>query len=275
MKKILVLYHKNCLDGFGAAWAAWKKFGNRAEYIGVEPRALPKKIPKRSDVYILDNSYSPEVILELIKFKNSVTVIDHHISSEKDIKSAQVYVFDNNHSGSVLSWKFFYPKKQVPLLLRVIEDLDLWRFKILYTRAIGAYMATLEYDFRVWDKLVKDFDIPAKRKKMIEVGSLLLKQEAVYVSGLVENADLVNFFGYKVFAVNSPMLHSQIGDALWNKKPPIGIVWYEKHGRIYFSLRSNGKADVSKLARRFKNGGGHMKAAGFSLSAFEEMPWRL
>src|SRR3989344_1169898 len=35
-KKIAVLYHKGCTDGFGAAWAAWKKFGARAEYLGVE-----------------------------------------------------------------------------------------------------------------------------------------------------------------------------------------------------------------------------------------------
>jgi len=32
---IFVLYHANCFDGFGAKYAAWRKFGNNAEYIAV------------------------------------------------------------------------------------------------------------------------------------------------------------------------------------------------------------------------------------------------
>ena len=28
-----VLYHKNCNDGFGAAWVAWQALGNQAKYI--------------------------------------------------------------------------------------------------------------------------------------------------------------------------------------------------------------------------------------------------
>jgi len=35
-KEIVVLYHANCLDGFGAAYAAWKKFGDTADYIPVQ-----------------------------------------------------------------------------------------------------------------------------------------------------------------------------------------------------------------------------------------------
>ena len=34
-KDIVVLYHNNCTDGFSSAWVAWKKFGNKAEYIGI------------------------------------------------------------------------------------------------------------------------------------------------------------------------------------------------------------------------------------------------
>ncbi len=32
-KDIVVIYHKHCPDGFGAAYAAWKKFGDAAEYL--------------------------------------------------------------------------------------------------------------------------------------------------------------------------------------------------------------------------------------------------
>ena len=36
LMKTLVLYHANCPDGFGAALAAWKHFGNEAEYVPVQ-----------------------------------------------------------------------------------------------------------------------------------------------------------------------------------------------------------------------------------------------
>jgi hypothetical protein len=29
----VVIYHADCRDGFGAAYAAWKKFGDNASYI--------------------------------------------------------------------------------------------------------------------------------------------------------------------------------------------------------------------------------------------------
>jgi hypothetical protein len=29
MKKTIILYHLDCPDGFGAAWAAWKKFSSK------------------------------------------------------------------------------------------------------------------------------------------------------------------------------------------------------------------------------------------------------
>ena len=31
--KPLVIYHASCADGFGAAFAAWLKFGDDAEYV--------------------------------------------------------------------------------------------------------------------------------------------------------------------------------------------------------------------------------------------------
>jgi hypothetical protein len=37
MKKRLVIYHANCIDGFTAAWVAWLKFGDVAtEYVAAK-----------------------------------------------------------------------------------------------------------------------------------------------------------------------------------------------------------------------------------------------
>ena len=55
---VLILRHGNCSDGAGAAYAAWKKFGDSAEYVEVHYGNPPPDVTGR-EVYILDFSYKP------------------------------------------------------------------------------------------------------------------------------------------------------------------------------------------------------------------------
>ena len=112
MKSIVILYHKNCFDGFGAAYAAWKKFKNKADYIGVEHQAPPPKNLKNKEVYMVDFSYPLEQMKQISK-QAILTVIDHHISAEASAKCGQNYLYDLNHSGAVLSWQYFHAKKSI------------------------------------------------------------------------------------------------------------------------------------------------------------------
>ena len=78
LKKIVVIYHDQCRDGFGAAYAAWKKFGDDASYI---PRKTQDPAPEGlqdKDIFIVDYSYKKPVLEDLQKNNRSVVVIDHH-----------------------------------------------------------------------------------------------------------------------------------------------------------------------------------------------------
>ena len=44
-KNSIVIYHKNCFDGYGAAWAAYKKYGNDAIYIPPTTAYCTRSIP--------------------------------------------------------------------------------------------------------------------------------------------------------------------------------------------------------------------------------------
>ena len=60
-KKTLVIYHGQCTDGFGAAFAAYMKFGDRAEYLPWQysfDNSTISMVDK--DVYIFDFSFKPE-----------------------------------------------------------------------------------------------------------------------------------------------------------------------------------------------------------------------
>ena len=51
-----VIYHAECTDGFGSAYAAWKLLGNRAEYHACKHGTPPPEV-KGKNVVILDFSF--------------------------------------------------------------------------------------------------------------------------------------------------------------------------------------------------------------------------
>lgn len=276
MNKIVILYHANCPDGFGAAWVAWKKFGNKAEYVAVEPRVLPKQKLLEKEIYVLDNSYPIEIQKKLREKNRKVVMIDHHVSSAPDVQAFPENVFDNNRSGAVLSWQYFFSKEKTPVLLRYIEDGDLWKFKLPSAHAILAYVHAHDFDFRVWNKLHEELENAAGKATAREKGNAILQYRNMLVNEVVLKARLVHFENREVFAVNTSVkkITSFVGRTLCQQKPPFSIVWYEaKDGTRHVSLRSDGDYDVSAIAKKY-GGGGHIGSAGFVLPADKPFPWK-
>lgn len=273
-KKIVVLYHDGCRDGFGAAWAAWRKFGARAEYVGVcHDGVLPKNL-KGKNVYLLDFAYPLAVTKKLLSVVKSLTIIDHHISTEKSTKLARHYLYDLNHSGAVLAWKHFHPNRRVPALLKYIEDVDIWKLALPKTRELMASLETYELKFGLWSKIARDWENFSSRKIYLEEGKAILKYQNCLIKKAVEDAEEVKFMGKRALVANFTLaLNSEIGDVMRKKGFPLGIIWQKRENKIVVSLRSTGKVDSSKIAARF-GGGGHKKAAAFRLPINQKFPWR-
>ena len=80
MMKPLVIYHADCTDGFGAAFAAWLKFGDEAEYLPMnynQPFPYTPDLRQR-DLYILDFSFPRDVMDSLFTNSKRVVWLDHH-----------------------------------------------------------------------------------------------------------------------------------------------------------------------------------------------------
>ncbi len=273
MKKPVILFHGECWDGFGGGYSAWKKFGNKAEYYPLKHGGdLPKGLKGRQ-IYLIDFSFKEPVMKKLVE-DNHVIALDHHISAEKTTKMADEWVYALKQSGAVIAWEYFHPGKKVPKLLQHIQDVDIWTWKLKNTAELMAYMGLAEYDFKLWDKIAKDWENPEKLKSYFEHGKYLLKYEDRMVERLLESAEVARFEGYKTLVVNTPVLHSEIGNRLAKMLPPISIGWSEKNGINRVSLRSNGKVDVSKLAAKY-GGGGHKAAAGFAFPINRPKPWKI
>lgn len=269
VKKILVIYHADCPDGFGAAYSAWKKFGDSADYLPAFHKTEPPDVTGK-DVYTLDYCYPEEIMERIMRQANKVVVIDHHVTNEATTKLATEHVFDNSHSGAVLSWKYFHPGSTVPLFLRYVEDKDLWKFALPESNAASFWLVNLQRDFSVWDRIIADFEDKTIRDSYIAEGRRIETQMMKVVADRVSDAREVLFEGYKTLIIETSVYHSEVGNALAKKLPPIGIVWSEKNGKISVSLRSDGTVDVAKLAQKY-GGGGHKAAAGFELATREEL----
>ncbi len=274
----IVLYHSDCLDGFCSFWVAWKKFGIHASYYAVSPRQLPFPISKirNTEVYVVDNSLSKKDIQTLQAQGCAVIILDHHKSSEADVKNADVYVFDTKHSGAMLAWKYFFPQQKAPWLVKYVEDGDLWNFKLAHTDQIRNMLVLKGFHLKQWNLFARALEDPLKKRTLIAQGEIVEQYRRTLIGQSTQKAYLVKFAGHTVYAVNeaTQSIRSEVAHLLYKKKPPFSIVWSLEGDMISVSLRSDGKFDVSKLAQKY-GGGGHPVASGFTFPAKNPFPWHI
>lgn len=262
MKK-LCIYHGNCADGFGAATAVKMALGDTVEFYAGVHQQTPPDVTNR-EVIMVDFSYKHDVLLTLAQQANSILILDHHISAEKDLVDLPANVttiFDMNKSGAVMAWEYFHPNKAVPQFLLHIQDKDLWRFELDGTREIMATIFSYPHDFALWEKFIRS-DVNTLRSD----GQAIERKHHRDVNNLIESgAYRMTIAGYDVPVLNAPYFFSSDAGHLMSKNEPFAACYWDTATERNFSMRSaEDGIDVSKIAALF-GGGGHQHAAGFSL----------
>jgi oligoribonuclease NrnB/cAMP/cGMP phosphodiesterase (DHH superfamily) len=287
--KPLIIYHNNCADGFGAAWAAYRKFGeDAAEYLPMnynDPRVsiaenalnFPVEVVNR-DVYILDFSFPVEVMLALQNIANKVFWRDHHKTAFEafELDPALGYAFadnktdtilDPNKSGCVLAWGLFHPSTHVPRMLQLIQDRDLWTWRMDGTRDFATALRSTPMTFKAFDHACEHVHIltndGAAMNKLFDqqLADIVKKPVSTVLFGESKIANVSAEIGLSVNC--TPQFSSEAGNALAVESRTFGMTWVVGNkGTVNVSLRSNGSYDVSALAKRY-GGGGHRNAAGF------------
>jgi oligoribonuclease NrnB/cAMP/cGMP phosphodiesterase (DHH superfamily) len=269
---VKVIYHHNCIDGFTAAWCAWRKFGNSAEYIPAQYNE-PAPDVTAADVLILDFSYPRQKLIEMHGAAKSLRVLDHHKTAEADLAGLDFCTFDMNRSGAGLAFdellKFSRDVVEGAVLVAYVEDRDLWRFALPHSKVINAYIGSFEFDFPTWSTLAEELDAIkdefVNERGVLMSGEAILRKDERYVASMCKEARVVEFAGYYVPVVNAPYLNTSelVGKLAENQLFAVG--WFQRgDGKYQSSLRSRGKYDVAALAESF-GGGGHKNAAGFTV----------
>lgn len=283
VKNAVVIYHANCNDGFGAAWAFWRLVDEKGEYEEVEYIACnygdEPIIHSGVDLFILDFSFPRDHLKAFCELTNKVLLLDHHKTAEEaltnwpDQPANLEIVFDKNRSGASLTWDYFSAKYtpdwigQRPKLIGFIEDRDLWKFQYEGTKAIHEVLSLLPKDFDKWNRFAHRIEGPTGYLEAVREGELIREHTLSICKSILESGTRpCTINGAEGLVVNAPgMFASELGNMLAVQSSTFGASYYhEANGSVKFSLRSNGDYDVSAIAKVF-GGGGHRNAAGFTL----------
>lgn len=270
----VILYHADCTDGFGAAYAAWVYFGDNAEY---RPVQYGDSVPIESligrQVYILDFSFSPDIILAMSRVATQIILLDHHKSAAEQwqgiVHSPNAEItFDMNRSGAQMSWDYFHPGVPRPLLIDYIGDRDLWRFVLPDTRPFCAGLSLQPTTFEAWQRIMPE--------EIIAGGRVIVDYQQRQVDGVM-NRDLrsVTLVGHQGLAANVINNTSEIGHEIARRSGTFSLTFFIKGDDAICSLRSLAPFDVSEIAKHY-GGGGHAQASGFTMpiDQFFNEVWR-
>lgn len=311
--KPLVIYHDKCTDGFGAAFAAWMKLGDDAEYVPAsygQTDALPDYVER--DVYILDFSFKREVMDDIFREARRVVWRDHHKTAFEmwcgGIPESQQFdqigngegggeidiFLDNNKSGALLAWEYFHPGTEVPRLIQRIDDRDRWVFQYEDSKALHAGLASLKpWTFDGWRVLLlghmyarvvndgqailtaQDADVARMAQQAMKCGIKIEVLPHGPDIGEVLRASHQDGYGRRFdgLACNASLHQSELGHVLATQSGTYGLIWY---------VAPDGRANCSLRSNgdydvsaiaKAFGGGGHRNAAGFQTDIHTLLSW--
>ena len=82
----LCIYHGNCADGFGSAWAVREALGDDVEFHPGVYQDDPPDVTDQ-DVILVDFSYKRDVLFEMEKTAYSILILDHHKSAAEELSN--------------------------------------------------------------------------------------------------------------------------------------------------------------------------------------------
>lgn len=275
--RTIIFYHGNCPDGFGGAYAAWKKYGDAATYVPLSRGEDELPDVAGADLIFVDFVYAKEQMDAIAARADSLIALDHHAGVQDVTESFPGSVFDNERSGASIAWDYFHPGVPLPTLLALVEDDDLFRFALPDTRAVISYIAVKPYEFEAWDGLARTLDDPEERIPFLAKVHAYAEYFELLAQLAVDHAKLVEFEGYPVyFATAHPFkpMKSLVGNLLARKHGPFSLVVAAHPEGYGVSIRGDGSVDVAAIAQKY-GGNGHRSSAGFLVSADQPMPWKL
>lgn len=277
MSNIVVIYHHPCSDGFASMLVA-KKFLNfhcpnkEVEYIqGNYSESISPETFKGKYIYLLDFSWKADYLKKVLEVAEKVVILDHHKTAKPEVEECKGYhnldfVYDENKSGVGITHWYFYGESSMPKLFQHVQDRDLWRFNLENTKEVSLYLMSIGFDESSWNLALANYE------STVEKGKMLLEYHNSICEDIASMATEVDLFNWKEKYGLIPLVQycpgRMVSDVLHilAKGKPFSAAVLRKKDKLIYSLRASDESevDVSEIAKSF-GGGGHKKAAGFTI----------
>jgi hypothetical protein len=277
MDKTYFIYHGNCVDGFGSAFAAWRHFKEeRKNLIFIPARhgesfPIPDQDIQNSEIYIADFSFPRSDLIRVHSLAKKIVLLDHHKTAEHQLKDLKYCYFDMNRSGAMITWEYFHKNTIAPKLIQYIQDRDFWYFRLPFSREVNAIIQSYpirgQDDFPAFEKLQDRLEIQSEFQLIVNEGKAILRFQEQFVQlAITRTLKMIHLDGYEIPAVNTSIFESEICEKLlltFQEAPFVATYYLSSRSNFeIYSLRSRGNFDVSEIAKKF-GGGGHAAASGF------------
>jgi uncharacterized protein len=203
-------------------------------------------------------------------YARKLTVSDHHITAAQELEGLLRNdgivdgMFDMEKSGCLLTWEWFFKNRQPPQALLAVNDRDLWKFELPWTREIFLALTSYPYDFKAWDTTMEDDRLESLRQEGV---TLSRKQQRDVAEIIAAGNHLITIAGHTVPACNVPSIWASDAGHIVAQGHSFAACFWIDGDKIALSLRLTPDGlDMSEIAKQF-GGGGHRHAAGFKL------PW--
>jgi len=285
MDKIVVIYHKNCLDGTASASLFFDVYNPNDIYFlplayNYQSEELYKfllnVIDEINKIYVVDFSLKKEDYQYILNLSNDLKIItiDHHKGIQSVLSELGkeydnfVYYYDINRSGAGLTYDFLeIYNPQVYEYIKYIQDRDIWKWEFgRFTKTLTEYLFTkyLNKPYQLWVLMnkVNAKEILSKYKVVTthttrQIQNIFDKMKEDYNELYVDD----EIGNVKVF--NSSVYPSELGNMLSDLyKEPVGI-YSVSRDKIKISFRSTPESNFTALEIAKKlGGGGHEHASG-------------
>ncbi len=263
MKNPICIYHAHCPDGFAAAWVVRQALLGQVDFHPATYGDAPPDVAGR-DVFIVDFSYSRQILLQIIAEAESLTILDHHATAELAISDlpGAIVNFSPAMSGCMIAWQYFFPDQPAPKLLQHVQDRDLWLFHLDATHEVMAGLLSYPYDFAAYDQWMH----ADRLAPLAADGAAILRKQERDLSELLPHVTrTLEIAGQTVPAANLPMTMASEAGHILARTAPFAAVYSDGPRGRKISLRSSAcGVDVGAIAAIY-GGGGHRHAAGFTV----------
>ncbi len=292
-KNSAVFYHRVDFDGVISALITWKRLsedGEGCDCIGYnygDPLPnITELFDKYKHIYIIDISFPPEYMLELLdKFRlNKVTWIDHHITNIRDSEDYDYQdimgIREVSYKGACeLTWEYFFTHQEVPKLVKLVSANDTWdKGRFNWTSDVMALQSVLRAEFGVnlnnliaagVDNILSDYFVD---NVLLPKGRTIMKYLTSKWRSQVRNAsfEITVNENLKGLAMLTPDFSSAMFEsALTSRYQVFCVCNIKKDMPGYFSVSLYSEPDgrlgnfeLGEYMRKYYKGGGHKHAAG-------------